>query len=50
MIESGTGYYVERTPALAKEFCQRKMIMIKENMEKIGNAINSRRASLEMIG
>lgn len=50
MIEIGTGYYVERTPDKAKEFCQRKMEMIKENMDKIGSAINSRRATLEVIG
>jgi prefoldin subunit 5 len=50
MIEIGTGYFVEQTPEKAKEFCARKMEMIKENMDKIGSAINSRRTTLEMIG
>lgn len=49
MVELGTGYYCERTPQQAKEICERKMKLLKENMDKIAELINARKRYLDVV-
>jgi prefoldin alpha subunit len=48
MVEIGTGYFVEKNKGQAAEFCERKMNMLKENMDKITKLCNQKRRYLEM--
>jgi prefoldin alpha subunit len=49
LVELGTGYYCERSPQQAKEICERKMKLLKENMDKIAELINARKRYLDMV-
>ncbi|CAG9318694.1 unnamed protein product [Blepharisma stoltei] len=49
MVEIGTGYFVEKTRDGGKEFCERKMKMLRENMDKVSNYINQRRKTLDLV-
>lgn len=49
LVELGTGYFVERPLQAAREFCDRKLKMLKDNMDSAANLINQRRRELEMV-
>lgn len=49
LVDVGTGYFVEKNRQQAIEFCDRKLVLLRENMNKLGNFINQRRRSLEII-
>ena len=49
MIDYGTGYFVERDVNKANSFCDRKIILLKENMEKVSNIIKGKRKLLDQI-
>ena len=49
MIDYGTGFYVERTCEQAGEYCERKVQMIKSNVDKIGQAITAKKKLLENV-
>ncbi|ORZ40201.1 Prefoldin alpha subunit [Catenaria anguillulae PL171] len=49
IVDVGTGYYVEKKVADAKEFYQRKTDYIKENLEKLQATIVSKQDSLRTI-
>jgi prefoldin alpha subunit len=49
LVELGTGYFVERPIQAAREFCDRKLKMLKDNMDSAANLINQRRRELEMV-
>lgn len=49
MVEIGTGYFVEKNKEAGKEFCERKMKMLRENMEKVSAYINQRRRTLDLV-
>lgn len=49
MVEIGTGYYVEREVLQAQRFCERKVLMLRENMDKVASLINQRKQSLDVV-
>ena len=49
MVEIGTGYYVEKTRQHSMEFCERKMKMLVENIDKISKFINQKRRYLDLV-
>jgi prefoldin alpha subunit len=49
MVEVGTGYYVEKNKQQSIEFCERKMKMLIENIDKISKFINHKRRYLENV-
>ncbi len=49
MIDYGTGYFVERDIGKANAFCERKVILLKENLEKVSSIIKSKRKLLDQI-
>jgi len=49
LIDYGTGYYVERDIGKANAFCERKILLLKENLEKVSNIIKSKRKLLDQI-
>lgn len=49
MVEIGTGYYLEKNKQQSVEFCERKMRMLMENMEKISKFINQKRRYLDLV-
>ena len=36
VLDIGTGYYAERTPAEGVDYCKRKVNMLRDNLDKIG--------------
>lgn len=49
MIDYGTGYFVERDIPKASSFCDRKIAMLKENMEKVANMIKAKRKLMDQL-
>ena len=49
MVEIGTNYFVESKIEKAQKFCERKMTLIKENMEKIEGIIKTKTSHLNII-
>ena len=49
LVDVGASYYVEKNKADAKEFCERKMLMLKENMDKVSALITQRRRTYEVV-
>lgn len=49
LIDYGTGYFVERDIGKANAFCERKILLLKENMEKVSNIIKTKRKLLDQI-
>jgi len=36
LLDIGTGYFVEYTPADGADYCKRKVLLLRENVEKLG--------------
>lgn len=49
MVDIGAGYFVEKNKQDAKAFCERKMLMLKENMDKLSTLISQRRRTFELV-
>jgi prefoldin alpha subunit len=49
MVEIGTNYFVEFGIEKAQKFCERKMTLIRENMEKIEGIIKTKTNHLNII-
>jgi len=49
LVEVGAGYYVNKQKQQAKEFCERKIKMLRENMDKVSNLITQRKRTLEAV-
>jgi prefoldin alpha subunit len=49
MVEIGTNYFVESGLDKAEKFCDRKMAIIKENMEKIEEIVKTKTNHLNVI-
>lgn len=49
LVEVGTGYYVEKDTQQAQQFCERKVLMLRENMDKIATLINQRKQTLDVV-
>mmetsp|Transcript_2650 Transcript_2650/g.2993 ORF Transcript_2650/g.2993 Transcript_2650/m.2993 type:complete len:157 (-) Transcript_2650:287-757(-) len=50
LVDIGTGYYVEKTPAEGAEFCKRKVRMLKESMDGLFGIIEKRKQDLHRVG
>ena len=49
MVEIGTGYYIEKNRQQSIEFCERKMKVLVENMDKISKFSNQKRRYLDLV-
>ena len=49
LIDYGTGFFVERDIVKASSFCDRKVSMLKENMDKVANMIKQKRKLFDQI-
>ena len=49
MIDYGTGYFVERNFDQTASYCDRKIQMIKKNIEKVAEAITAKQKLLENV-
>lgn len=49
LIDYGTGFFVERDIGKANAFCERKILLLKENLEKVSNIIKTKRKLLDQI-
>lgn len=49
LVDIGTGYYVEKTPEEATSFCKRKVLMLKNNMEKLHELIFEKRQQANQV-
>ena len=49
MVEIGTNYFVETKIEKADKFCERKMGIIKENMEKIEEIVRTKTTHMNVI-
>ena len=43
LLDVGTGYFVEKSPESGVEYCRLKVSMLKQNMEKLIEVINTKR-------
>lgn len=50
LLDIGTGYYAERSPEEGVDYCKRKVNMLKENLDKIGQMVKDKQQQLTMIG
>eukprot|EP01102_Stenamoeba_stenopodia_P001641 TRINITY_DN11483_c0_g1_i1.p1 TRINITY_DN11483_c0_g1~~TRINITY_DN11483_c0_g1_i1.p1 ORF type:complete len:164 (+),score=52.44 TRINITY_DN11483_c0_g1_i1:49-492(+) len=49
MLDIGTGYYVSKSIPDAQNYFDRKMAMVKENIEKVQKQIATQRGNLEQL-
>jgi len=49
LIDVGTGYYVEKSPLDGMDFCRRKVLMLKENMERLHMVMFEKRKQLNQV-
>eukprot|EP00793_Prasinoderma_coloniale_P003949 PRCOL_00006790-RA len=49
MVDIGTGYYVDKSTAGAKDYCARKAKMLDDNMAKLRGQLSQRRQNLEVV-
>lgn len=49
LVDIGTGYYVEKTPAAAEKFFLRRATLLKDETEKASNAHTLKRQQLEAV-
>lgn len=49
LLDIGTGYFAERTPDQGVDYCRRKVNMLKENLDKIGQVIKEKNQQLTMV-
>jgi len=49
LVDIGTGYFVEKTPKGAEEYCKKKVQELQVNMEKILGVVQQKRKQLVMV-
>jgi|EP00670_Eutreptiella_braarudii_P002607 prefoldin alpha subunit len=49
IVDVGTGYYIKQSLDKSQDFMERKMAYIKENMDKLNEAIGTKNRQLEAI-
>mmetsp|Transcript_11646 Transcript_11646/g.15834 ORF Transcript_11646/g.15834 Transcript_11646/m.15834 type:complete len:155 (+) Transcript_11646:38-502(+) len=49
LVDVGTGYYVEKTPTGASDFCKRKVMMLKGNMERLHAMVFEKRKQVNQV-
>tara|TARA_B110000444_G_scaffold252383_1_gene281630 strand:- start:788 stop:1159 length:372 start_codon:yes stop_codon:yes gene_type:complete len=49
LVDIGTGYFVEKTPKGAEEYCKKKVQELRVNMERIMNVVQQKRKQLVMV-
>mmetsp|Transcript_7819 Transcript_7819/g.25967 ORF Transcript_7819/g.25967 Transcript_7819/m.25967 type:complete len:160 (+) Transcript_7819:35-514(+) len=48
-VDIGTGYYVEKTPAEGVDYCKRKVMLLKENIEKLMQIIGQKNQQMREV-
>lgn len=48
-VDVGTGYYVEKSAAGAKDYCDRKVKLLEANMGKLSQQLGQRKEQLEVV-
>lgn len=43
LLDVGTGYFLEKSPADGVDYCKRKVMLVRENMEKLIEVISTKR-------
>jgi prefoldin alpha subunit len=49
LVDVGTGYYVEKSAAGAKDYCDRKVKLLEANMGKLSQQLGQRKEQLEVV-
>ncbi|KAL3132864.1 hypothetical protein ABBQ38_006788 [Trebouxia sp. C0009 RCD-2024] len=49
LLDIGTGYFAERTPSQGSDYCKRKVNMLRDNLDKIGQAMKEKQQQLTTI-
>ena len=49
LVDIGTGYFVEKTPKGAEEYCKKKVQELRVNMERIMSVVQQKRKQLVMV-
>lgn len=49
LMDVGTGYFLERSPEDGVDYCKRKVMLIRENMEKVLEAANTKRKQAQQV-
>ena len=49
LVDIGTGYFVEKTPKGAEEYCKKKVQELRVNMERIMNVVQQKRKQSVMV-
>ena len=49
LVDIGTGYYVEKTVPGGENFCQRKVTLLKEHMQKVADAIGEKQQQEQQV-
>lgn len=49
LMDVGTGYFLERSPEDGVDYCKRKVMLIRENMEKVLEAVNTKRKQAQQV-
>ena len=43
LLDVGTGYFLEKSPTDGVDYCKRKVVLVRENMEKLIEVIETKR-------
>ncbi|KAK9805258.1 hypothetical protein WJX72_009328 [[Myrmecia] bisecta] len=49
LLDVGTGYYIEKSPKEGVEYCRRKVQMLKDSLDKIGQIMRDKQQQLQII-
>ena len=49
LVDIGTGYFVEKTPKGAEDYCKKKVLEMQANMEKIMGVARMKQKQLVMV-
>uniref|UniRef100_A0A7S1EUP1 Prefoldin subunit 5 n=1 Tax=Timspurckia oligopyrenoides TaxID=708627 RepID=A0A7S1EUP1_9RHOD len=49
LVDLGTGYFAERTPEQAAEYFKRRVVTVKEQIEKASSALSQKRQHVEAV-
>ncbi|EFN55291.1 hypothetical protein CHLNCDRAFT_134230 [Chlorella variabilis] len=49
LLEAGTGYYVERDVPGGIDYCRRKVLLVRDKMEQLGQLVKERQAMLGQV-
>tara|TARA_B100001778_G_scaffold244319_1_gene204608 strand:+ start:172 stop:561 length:390 start_codon:yes stop_codon:yes gene_type:complete len=49
LLDVGTGYFVEKSPADGVDYCKRKVTLVRDNMEKLIEVISTKRKQATQV-